>query len=306
MRLVRPVGTVLLLVSVAPAALGQSAVQPPDGYPAFGQPARVTVVSQGASPRTTLRYAVPKDRTERMNLDMSQTMAMNVLGQSAQVALPAMRIGADLTVTDVSASGDMTYRLVFTGVSMDGAGFDPAALAAVNDRIKSVTAVITVNNRGMVKEGKIDVTDPADPQLGQTLDSVTNTLGTLSCAFPEEAIGLGGRWEVRHAIAVSGATAFQKIDCELTAFDGKAVTLKVTTTQTAPRQPMKNPALPDVILESMTGSNAGTMTAPLNSLVPTGEVSGRATMTMGVNAGGQSQSMTMETTLKAAVSSGRK
>src|SRR5262245_24865464 len=220
----RSLAIILIPLLAPPVARSQTAVQPPAGFPAMGQPARVTLVSPGANPRTALRFVVPRDYTGRMKMDMTMSMTMGMLGQSLPMDLPVMHVGADVTVMDVAASGDVTFRMAFTGIEVDGATPD-AAFTALNNDFKTITGVFVVSNRGITKQGRLDASKVNDPQFVQTLDSLTTSLNGLSMPFPEEAVGLGARWEARQVIASGGVTMFQKVDCELTAFDGKSATL---------------------------------------------------------------------------------
>jgi len=228
-------------------------------------------------------------------------MSMAMMGQSMD--LPTMRIGADMSVASISATGDITYSMAFTGMEVLNAP-DPsmaAVLAPLNADLKNIAGTATMTNRGLTRETKIDVSKVSDPMLTQMMDSVNSSLNNISMPFPEEAVGIGAKWEVRQTIASSGITMFQKVLCELTGYDGKTATLKVTMEQTAPSQSMKNPALPpgmDVTLESMTGSGAGTTAAALDALVPVSELLMKSSMTMAM----AGQKMETETTIKVQVS----
>jgi len=246
-------------------------------------------------------------------MEMAMSMAMNIAGQALPATdVPAMRIGADMTVTNVTPSGDVTYTMSFTGVGLaSAAGVDPAVSAAIDamsNELKAITGTATVTNRGINRQAKIDTSKVTNPEFAQMMDSVTNSLNGVSSPLPEEPIGIGARWEVRQTLASSGVTMFQKVQYELTAFDGKTATLKATIDQTGPPQSMKNPNLPPgatVSLESMTGNGLGTMTVPLSGIVPTSQADSKTTMVMSIDAGGGAQRMTVETTMKLKIAPGK-
>jgi len=297
-----------LLVVVATAiASGQSAaVQTPPGYPAVGQPVKITVSSTGAEPRRALRYTVPNGYRAGMNMDMTMSMGMSMGDQSMPAMdMPAMRVGANLEVTSVSAAGDISYTLNFTGVSLPGGGDASAmGLDAVNADFKNIKGIAISTNRGITKDLKLDASQVANPQMSQMLDSVKTSLNSLSMPLPEEAIGVGAHWQVRQALNSGGATLFQNVECELTAVDAKSATVKVTLDQTAPKQPFNSPMVPpgtDMSIESMTGSGTGTLNIAFDALVPTSEMNAKSTMVMAISMNGQTQRMTAQTTLKMAV-----
>src|SRR5260221_13223226 len=81
-----------------------------DGYPAPGAPAIVTVITPGAAPRIPLRYTVPNGYKDHMVMEMSMSLSMDMAGMALPaMQMPLMRIGADLDVTSVTASGDISY-----------------------------------------------------------------------------------------------------------------------------------------------------------------------------------------------------
>jgi hypothetical protein len=311
MKVAARAAVLLLFVSLAPITHGQTAIKAPAGYPAIGELARITMLSPGAEPRKPLRYVVAKDYKGHMDMDMTMSMAMSMAGQSMPpMALPTMRIGADMAVTAVGATGDITYSLAFSGmdlVTAQGQAPDPnmaAMFAPLSEEFKKISGTATVTNRGVTRESKLDISKITNPALTQTMGSVTNSLNSMSTPFPEEAVGLGAKWEVRQAMDSGGVTIFQKVTCELTAYDGKSVTLKMTLEQTAPSQPVKNPSMPgmDMMLDSMTGSGSGTMTTAFDSLVPSSDMTMKSAMSMSMSG----QTMGVETNLKLQVSAPKK
>jgi len=305
--------SLLALSTVVRGQAGQTAIVAPAGFPAVGEQPRVTLVAPGAEPRKALRLTVANDLKSHMDMEMGMAMAMNVAGQAIPATeIPAMRIGADMNVTNVTASGDVTYTMNFTGVALaNTAGVDPSLTAVIdsmNNDLKAITGSATVTNRGINRQVKIDTSKVTNSQFTQMMDSVTNSLNGVSSPLPEEAVGVGARWEVRQTLSSGGITMFQKVEYELTAFDGKSATLNVKIDQTGPPQPMKNPNLPpgaNVTVESMTGSGTGTMTVPLNNLVPTSQADSKTTMVMSIDAGGGPQRMTIETTMKVKIAPGK-
>jgi len=305
-------GLVSMLVGF-PTAQAQSPVQPPAGYPGVGQPVKITVVSTGGEPRKQLRYAVPASYRGHMTMDTTMSMAIS-MGEQAMPSMdmPTMRVAADLAVTSVSASGDITYNMAFTGMSVpNSAGIDPAVVAAIDSvgaDLKSISGTVTVSNRGIAKDMQLDLTKMSNPQFSQMMDSLKTSLNSLSLALPEEAVGVGAHWQVRQAVSSSGATLFQSVECELTTMTANSVTIKTTVQQMAPPQAMQSPMLPpgtDVSIESMSGTGSGTLMIPFDALIPTGDVTSKSTMVMAVNAGGMVQRMTLQTTLKMSVSPGK-
>ena len=150
----------------------------------------------------------------------------------------------------------------------------------------------------MKRSSNIDTSKVTNPQFKQALESIASSLDNMVTPLPEEAVGVGARWEVRQGLAASGTSMFQKAVFEVVSIDGKVVTLKVTGEQTAPPQAMSNPAFPpgtEASLQKATGAISGTMTMRLDDLVPTSVLNSQLDMIMDVSIGGQSQTMSVTT-----------
>lgn len=311
----------LLWSLVLGASAGASRPQPQDqkmeGYPAGGAPAVVTLLSPGAEPRTRLRYTVANTYKGHMAINMALSMSMEMPGMAMPaMQMPLMKQSADVNVTNVTASGDISYNIAFTSFGVESApGGDPAAaamsqnLAAVvkdlDADMKNLRGSGTISDRGITRSTNFDLSKVTNPQLKQMMDSVSNTVQSLSMPLPEEAVGVGARWEVRQSPAVGGVQMFQKTVLELVALDGKTATLKTTVEQTAPPQAMNNPAMPpgaEARIQKLTGTGSGTTTMHLDALVPTSEATVQTTTVLNISMAGDTQTMSTSTTVKISVS----
>ena len=267
------------------------------GYPAVGAPPTVTLLSAGAEPRKQLRYTIAAGAAARMDVASTINLSMTAAGVAFPIDLPKSTMVVDLTVTSVAPNGDITYNMAFTEMSSDGPVTNPIAaplLAGMADSVKSIKGTTTISNRGITKSSKLDAGDPATQLLlGQLMSSV----GNPSMPFPEEAVGVGAKWEVRQALSGGGQTKFEKATYELVSIDGSTVSLKSTIEQTAPAQSVSNPMLPagtELSLEKLTGTGSGTATIRLDSLVPTSQTETTITMTMSTSMGGATAPITSE------------
>jgi hypothetical protein len=276
------------------------------GYPAVGTPATVTLLSPGAAPRAPVRYRIAPGTKNTMAMSMAMSMAMT-MGEMAAPALdmPVMKLTADLTVTSVAANGDATYDLQFTGMDAETRpGQDPSAAAMLKSSAQGITAIkgtVVVSNRGVNRSARFDLDKVGDPMLKQMLGSLSTSIESMSTPLPEEAIGVGARWEVRQAFTTAGTATFQRAEYELVSADTGGVTMRVSVDQTAPRQMVDNPALPPgatMEVEKISGTGAGSMTLRLDSLVPSGELSSTSNAQMNATVGGQSQRIVVETKIK--------
>jgi len=306
---VKPVRTfVMAAVTAACLAMPVLRAQTPaasqtltmEGYPAIGSPSIVKLLDAGAQPRKQLRYAVPA--TFKRGIDMTMNMAAQV--NAAGMAMPmglGLKMNGDVAVSGVAPNGDITYALTFTSATSDGsADANPAmaaAMEAVKGAITSIKGSGTISSRGVVKSSKLEAGDIAQAQ--QMMGEFTTQIEELTVALPEEAVGVGAKWETRTANKAAGQTSFQKKTYEVVAIDGSVVKLKYTLEQTFPQQTITNPMMPgEVQMDASKGSGTGTGEIRLDSLIPTGESTSTSTISMSINMGGQTIPMSMENTVK--------
>ena len=283
-------------------------------YPATGEPSFVKLIDAGAEPRTALRYTIANGYKAQMDMTMTMAMTMNMDGMALpKIQMPPMKMSADISVTGVDpAGGDITYNAAFTGLSVESApGVDPGlvtALKSLDADIKAIQGTATVSNRGINRSVAFDLSKVTNPQLRQMMGSLSSSMENLSMPLPEESVGVGARWEVRQSIQVNGIQTYQKVDVELTGFDGKTANLKVSLSQTAPAQDIKSPDLPpgaEAHLHSLSSSGSGTIALPLGSLVPSSTVDMQSKTSMEVKFGGQTQKMNIDMGIKVDIAPGK-
>jgi hypothetical protein len=300
---------VLLAFSASNLTRAQSQTISLPGYPNVGSPATVTVASPGAEPRTRLRYKVTAGQVFVMSVTTSLGLTMSLEGMSMPAMdMPTMKMTANLTVKDVAANGDITYDIAFTEMTAEALpGMDPSMVAMVQGAAGQITALkgtMTTTDRGVSKSGGLDLNKIPDPNLRQTLGSVSGSLESMSMPLPEEAVGMGAKWEVRQAINAAGAQTFQRVECEVTSISASSVSLRLKVDQTTPPQSISNPQLPagaSMEIEKMGGTGTGTSTIQLGSLVPTSEIQSTNAASMVMSMGGQSQKMAVDTRVKVSI-----
>ncbi len=283
------------------------------GYPTAGSPASVTLSASGAEPRAPLRLRIASGHRETilMTLNLGITMSMEGMALPA-MDLPVMKMWADSVVTSVAPNGDISYDMGFTRLQVEaGPGGDANMAQMMQAAAGEITALkgsLVMNNRGINKTATIDVTKISDPNMRQTFSALSSQFDSMGMPLPEEAVGVGAIWEVRQAISSAGATVFQKLLCELTALDATGATIKVTGEQTAPPQIVTNPAMPgmQMNIEKVTGGGSGTSHVKFASLTPVSDMTSSTTMNVGVDMGGQTQRMAVQTNIRMSVAPDKK
>jgi hypothetical protein len=299
------VSVFVLLAALSTATPRLDAQAAPAGYPEIGAPAVVTLSSSGAEPRRALRYTFTKGRQDQMSMAMTMGMAMDVQGMSMpQMDLPTAHMTATMTTNDISASGDTTVTALLQGMTWDTNGdANIAALLQSAADLKGMTYTVPMSTRGIMGKSDLDLSKIANPQLSQVIGSMSSSLQSLSMPLPEEAVGVGATWEVRQAMS-NGMRIYQRVQVELASLTDRECTLKVTVSQTAPPQPVSNPALPAGVqasLDTLQGTGTGTMMIRFDSVVPTSEMTSRTATTMSVDAGTGTQQIGVTATIKLSV-----
>ena len=308
----RVVLSALLVLGSAAPFQAQTPQALTDGFPVAGAPAIVKLISAGAEPRTALRYVIPKDYKDHMDVSMTMSMSMDMGGLGAQqMDMPTMDMGMDLAASDVSPEGDVTYSVTFTGIKYEpGPNTDPTLLSALQGsttNLDKMRSTVTVSNRGLTKHVAPDVSALDNQQAAQLVDQMSSSVQSLSAPFPEEPVGVGARWEVRQVMPANGVQMFNKMTVEVVSIDGPNVALKMTIDMSAPSQAISNPMMPpgaSVQLDSFTGSGSGTIAFNLARLVPTGEMNQQMAMGMSVSMNGNNMSMQTSNSTKIKVAPG--
>jgi Family of unknown function (DUF6263) len=294
----------------AAAGAPQPAVQAEaDTTPARAAVADKTIklLEAGAEPRQALRLH-PKAGDQG---SVTMTMALGVDMQMGQMPglnmkLPGMKLTLDSKVAEVRPNGDIKYDMVVTDAAITES---PEALPQVVEAMKNsfgsmkrITASGLMSAQGVSKEFQMKLPSGSDVQTKQALEQMRETFSRLSSPMPAEPIGAGAKWEVKTPIKSQGMTIQQTATYELVSIEGDRLTLKNTIAQSAAKQKVANPAMPNLKLDltEMKGEGKGESVADLSRILPSEAVMDlHSEMQMAMNAGGQNQAMILKTDVNA-------
>ncbi len=261
-------------------------------------PSPVKLLSAGAEPRKALRIH-PKTG-DKQSLVMTMKMAME-MSAGQPMKMPAMIMPMEVTVKSVSADGDIVSESVIGEASVaNDPGVMPQMAEAMKTSIggmKGLAFTSTMSDLGINKGIEVKLPPDASPQLRQSMDQMKESMSSMSSPLPEEAVGLGAKWEMAAQKKMQGMTIDQIVTYELVSIEGDRITFKCAISQNAANQKVANPAAPQIKTEltKMTGNGTGTMTFNLTQAVPSlFTVDSHTDMAMAVNAGGKKQDMTMK------------
>lgn len=266
----------------------------------------VKLLDAGAEPRRTLRIQAKPGDKQKANLIMKMNMDMELGDMPAQsVKMPAITLGMETTVKEVSPDGDVTYDTAMGDVSVaEEEGVLPQVTDAIKasfEEFKGFSGTVTLSSRGLVRGANVKLAGDAPPQARQAMGQIQDAYSTLTAGFPEAAVGKGARWEIRLPLKNQGMTISQTTTYQLASMDGDTINLTSTSTQSAAKQKIENPAMPGLKMDlsKMTGTGTGKLTLNLTRILPSqASMESKSETAMSMNMAGQDQAMTMKMDLK--------
>jgi hypothetical protein len=303
-------GLLAVPLVLAPA-LGPRPVHADQPAPAISEP-RVKLVTPGQAPLRALRYKAAVGHKGQMTMSLNMTMTMTIGTQALPATtLPEMRYGMDYTVTSVSPAGDIRYEFRLKDPqAVGGTGVAAPILEAVRgalEKMKDLRGHAVVTSRGVTKEADVVMPDGADPQLRQLVDGMRQTMRQVSAPFPEEAVGLGAKWETTQRVLQNGVTLTQVSTSELTSLQSDKGSLNVSVNAKAEPQQVQAPNLPPgarMDLSSLDSQGDGVTAFDLGRLVPAdAKVKTHTEMKATILAGADKQAMEMKMDMTVALSS---
>jgi Family of unknown function (DUF6263) len=286
----------------------QSGSQPVSRPPAAAGAVQVRLLEAGAEPRQVLRLHPKAGDKQTVTMSVATDMTMTMGAMQTPMKMPAMNTALEVAVQSVSPAGDITYQVVMGETTMpaetDALPQMVDALKAALGGVKGQSGSFTVSSRGINRQSALNMPTEANPQAGQAIDRLKDTLAHLTPVLPEEPVGVGARWAVRMLLKSQGMTINQTTTYQVVSLDRNQLALKTTLTQNAPRQKIESPAAPGMKLDlvKMTGQGSGQLVADLGQIVPrenNGDL--QTDMTMGVNMGNQQQTLGLKMNIKVGI-----
>src|SRR5258706_719429 len=179
----------------------------------------VKLLVPGKEPRTALRFHPKTGDKQSVEMSIKMGMGMKIADANTPIKMPAMQLQMDLTVTDVSPSGDIKYESVMTeATTSDDSDALPQVAESMKNamsKMKGLTGNGILSSRGENKGLTMKAPPDADPQFRKAMDQVNETFGRISTPLPEEPIGVGAKWEYRFPVKSQGILINQVMTYEL-------------------------------------------------------------------------------------------
>jgi hypothetical protein len=265
-------------------AVGSAPEVPPPGVqatpPSPTTQETIKLLDRGAKPQTTLRYKFQKGRTKAFTMQMKLKMSALTDGAPAQ-SMPetTFEFGGTTTTRDVLADGKAVRDTTFTSFKPRSAEIPPQMAEQMKRQMKSFEGMRlteTITSQGKVENIEVDESSVKSQQAQMFLRNLMEGMSNAFLPLPEEAVGVGAKWEGATTVEASGVHVTQTGTFELSSLKGSRATIKMTFKQEATPQevsdPAMNPALKTELL-SMNGQGSGQTEIDLSSLRTRGNVS---------------------------------
>jgi hypothetical protein len=256
-----------------------------------GAKTTVKLLDPGAQPRTPLRYKFQANRTEKMVMEMSTAMAMEMGDlKQPETQVPATRMTMTIDSKEVSPEGDLHYKFELDQIEvLPEPGANPAMVTAMKQQMSSMQGLsgsATVTSRGFIRDVEINPPTGIDPQVGHSMNEMKQSMNRMSAPLPQEPVGKGACWQVTMPVETSAIKITQIATYTLSEIQGDKVKFDVAIKQSASPQEIDAPgAAPGgkMFLESLESSGKGTVELQLTDLVPTSNINMTTTNVVSAN-----------------------
>ncbi|MDX2239164.1 MAG: DUF6263 family protein [Leptolyngbyaceae cyanobacterium bins.302] len=212
-------------------------------------PIQVKLLDPGTGDRQVLRFK-PAVGTRQVSLmTFEQAMTISMMGQPIPALdLPIVNTTIEVVVTKVEENGDIHYQFTYPEVEVVAKPGAPSTLVEATrsqlKKLQNTRGNFVMNSRGQIQSGRFELPDNLDPLMRQTFEQLSQSLNQLSFPLPEEAVGIGAKWQTTAPIAIAGMSLTQTGTYELVSFDNNTATLNIQVNQAAAPQSIGLPGIP--------------------------------------------------------------
>lgn len=240
----------------------------------------LTLLDPGAEPRHELRYHLRPDSSETMELTLRYSAANRMqAAPERELTFPVMKLVFKIELGEALPDGRVRYdfELAQTGLS-NTAGADQSLVATAGAALKKAEGLrgsATVDSRGLISEGDLDIPAGLDPGMRVMMESMRSSMEQLSSPLPAEPVGPGARWELRQVLVQGGVTLEQVTVFELAPpgepggeHEADQVVLRGELKQNADRQEVSLPGVERAELIELSATGSSHIELDLSRLSP--------------------------------------
>ena len=213
-----------------------------------GSGVKIELLEAGDAPRRPLRFA-PRAGA-RQNVAMTMKLAIESTVDGAKLPsnpVPPQTIMMDTVIRSVGENGDVQFTTTFADIRVGAEGGDPQAAGTMKELVKPMIGAsmeCLVSERLINKGVDFEVPAGLHPMVKGMMEGMKDSMARASTPVPQEAVGLGGKWRTTQALNANGMKMTQIVINEITELSDSGFAVKVSVTQQAQPQDVKNAMLP--------------------------------------------------------------
>ena len=194
--------------------------------------AEIVVLDAGAEPRIELRLQVAPTCSELVTFNQVQELTQ-IIDNTQVPGDGAVGTIIEMTTTSTPNGDNFDVRSEITRAVADGTV--PAELAAqINGAMLpmiGLTTFQTITNRAELVPGssRVEGAEALGPTAG-----LLEGLNQAQAPFPEEAVGVGARWQTTSTLLLQGLSVTNVVETEVVSIDGAVIVLNTSGTQEIP------------------------------------------------------------------------
>lgn len=263
-----------LLITATGTAWAQDTAPVDSAQPVAAEPTEakpvLKILDAGKGEKVELRYAPKVGQSFLMTMGMDMSMEMSMAGQKMPAQEMPKTTATMRMKTEKVEADSISYSVVVESIKAEG-GPMAEMMNSMLGSVNGMKGTGVVSTRGENKSLNFEVPANLNPQVAQSVSSIEDSMRNATTHFPEEAIGVGGKWQAITLVDADGIKMKQTIEYTLQSLSDGVAKLDVKVSQTAEPQEVTNDQLPPGMtlkLESLIGSGTGVTTLNLAWLVP--------------------------------------
>ena len=200
---------------------------------------RVKLLEAGSEPRQALRYHPPAGSEETMRMSMKMGITMNIGGNELPPRnAPTMEMVMRLTITE-SDENQFAYEFELTEIEvLEDEAVPEQVRQSMDERMQVLVGLKgegRVDNRGFNQGASLTLPEDAPADAKEMFAGFEKSVNELSTPLPEEAVGVGAKWQVTQEVEANGMRITQTIEHELKELEGDEFSTTVTTRRWIPK-----------------------------------------------------------------------
>lgn len=266
----------------------------------------VKLLEAGQEPRKVLRLApdAKAEQSVQVTMDMQSTMKLD--GNPVPTPKsPMLQMTMDVRVAEMLGGGDARYAMTLNKAEALGAeGVEPELVGQMTEAVSKAagsTGTSIIDPRWQSRESTVKIPDGTDPRLEQIVRGLQTSLQQMSAPMPEEAVGVGARWEVVLSGVVNGLNQEMRTTFTLVSIAEREIRVKMDFAQSGELGKVELEGAPgvDAQLTAFSGKGTGEAVMQLDRVAPlSGTMEMNSLTTITVSQDGQKQVMSQDTTIK--------